>query len=159
MPDKKVQPEGILRKSEARMAAVKAIYATHINSHDGETPDPWAVTLGVISAYNDDIEEHVFAARPDEKFLAKIIAGVFKDIESIDLIIERNLGEGWGMDRLDQVMLSLLRAAVFELSSLQNLPFKIIINEYLNVSRAFFSDKETGFVNGILDKIAKEVRE
>jgi N utilization substance protein B len=159
MPDKKIQPEGILRKSEARMAAVKAIYATHINSQIDEIPDPWAVTLGVLSTYNDEIEDHIFAARPDEKFLSKIIAGVFGNIEGIDAIIARNLGEGWSMDRLDHVMIALLRAAVFELSSLQKTPFKIIINEYLNISRAFFSDKETGFVNGILDKIAHEVRE
>lgn len=159
MPDKKPQPEGILRRSEARVAAVKAIYATHINSHDDEKPDPWAITLGILTSYGEGDEGHLFAARPDEKFLAKIISGVFANLEALDGIIARNLGEGWNIERLDHVMLALLRSAVFELTSMQNLPFKIIINEYLNVAKAFFTDKETGFVNGILDKIAHEVRE
>jgi transcription antitermination protein NusB len=160
MPDtKKEKPLGILRRSEARMAAVKALYATVVSTNAEEKPDPWAVTLGVISSYDANDPDHHFEVRPDEKFLAKIISGVVENLEGIDAIILRNLGEGWTYDRMGHVMVALLRAAVFELSASQKLPFKVIINEYVDVARAFFESKEASFVNGILDKIAREVRD
>lgn len=158
-PTNKEKPIGILRRSEARMAAVKALYATEISASLEEKPDPWEITLGIISSYDEGDIDHHFLVKPDEKFLAKIIAGVFKNIDAIDVIIERNLGESWTKERMSNVMMALLRAAVFELSSSQKLPFKVIINEYLNIAKAFFNEKEAGFVNGILDKIAREVRE
>jgi len=160
LPDKqKEKPEGILRRSEARMAAVKAIYAVEIAWESGEKADPWAVTLGIISSYDESHEDHHFNVRPDEKYLAKIIKGVFENLDSIDLVIERNLSESWSKERIGHVMLALLRASVYEISSFQKIPFKIIINEYINIARGFFNEKEVGFVNGILDKIAREVRD
>ena len=163
MPDKNIgkkeRPLGILRRSEARMAAVKALYATEISSYSEEKSDPWAITLGIISSYDDVDADHHFEVRPDEKFLAKIITGVLTNLEAIDSIITRNLVDGWSTERMGHVMVALLRAAVFELSSSQKLPFKVIINEYLDIAHAFFNDKESAFVNGILDKIARELRE
>lgn len=160
MPDnEKSIPEGILRKSEARMAAVKAIYAAEINSTSEGKPDPWAVTLGILSSYDQHDIDHHFDVRPDEKFLAKIISGVFENIDDIDIIVERNLGDTWNKERIGSIMIALLRAAVYELSAFQKIPFKVIINEYLNIAKGFFSEKEVGFVNGILNKIAGEVRE
>lgn len=155
----KEKPVGILRRSEARMAAVKALYATEISSTLDEKSDPWQITLGIISSYDDSDDEHHFKVRPDEKFLAKIIAGVFENMESIDSIIQRNLGESWTKERMSNVMVALLRVAVYELSASQKLPFKVIINEYLNIAKRFFDEKDTSFVNGILDKIAREVRD
>ena len=155
----KEKPVGILRRSEARMAAVKALYANEINSSVAEDTDPWAITLGIISSYDAEGADHHFKVRPDEKFLAKIIAGVFENLDAIDTIIKRNLSENWSKERMDNVMMALLRSAVFELSSSQKLPFKVIINEYIDIARSFFNDKETAFVNGILDKIAREVRD
>jgi len=155
----KEKPLGILRRSEARMAAVKALYANEISAHGGEKTDPWMITLGIISSYDESDSDHHFEVRPDEKFLAKIISGVFENLEGIDTIIARNLSEGWSAERMGHVMVALLRAAVFELSASQKLPFKVIINEYVDIARAFFNERESGFVNGILDKIAREVRD
>lgn len=160
MPDnEKSIPEGILRKSEARMAAVKAIYAAEINSASEEHQDPWAIALGILSSYDEKDVDHHFDVRPDEKFLTKLMAGVFENQDDIDIIIERNLGDGWNKERISSIMLALLRAGVYELSGFPKIPFKVIINEYLNIAKGFFSEKEVGFVNGILNKIASEVRE
>jgi N utilization substance protein B len=163
MPHKNIgnkeKPLGILRRSEARMAAVKALYAHNISANFDEKTDPWMVTLGIISSYDDANADHHFKVRPDEKFLAKIISGVFDNLEGIDAIIGRNLAEGWTTERMGNVMVALLRAAVFELSASQKLPFKVIINEYVDIAQAFFNEKESGFVNGILDKISREVRD
>ena len=55
-------------------------------------------------------------------------------------------------------MLSILRTAVFEMMNHGNTHLKIIINEYVGITRSFFDEKDVGFVNGILDKIGHEVR-
>ncbi len=160
MPDKNKTPDlGILRKSEARMAAVKALYASKIIGDIDDKPDAHALALDILISYDVSDADNHFQVRPDEKFLAKLLAGVLKQQEEIDTIIVRNLSENWSKERMDYVMMGLLRAAVYELSSSPKLPFKIIINEYMNIARAFFNEKESGFVNGILDKIAREVRE
>ncbi len=140
------------------MAAVKAIYAAEINSTPEENLNPWTIALDILSSYDQNDSDHHFSVRPDEKFLTKLIAGVFENLEGIDIIIERNLGDTWSKERIGSVMLALLRAAVYELSGFPRIPFKVIINEYLNVAKGFFSEKEIGFVNGILNKIAGEVR-
>lgn len=160
MPDKnKEKPKGILRRSEARMAAVKALYATSLGQDADTKPDPFIITLDILSAYDSGDVDHHFDVRPDEKFLSQLIAGSLQHLPDIDTIITRNLNENWQKERMSQIIMALLRAAVFELSSEKQLPFKIIINEYVNIARGFCNDKEASFVNGILDKIAHEVRE
>lgn len=156
--NKKEKPEGILKKSEARMAAVKALYSADIHSAADEMPDPWALALDIMSSYDDGHEDHKFASMPDKKFLTKLVTGVCENLEAIDFVIKRNLSEKWTKERMGTVMVALLRVAVFELSSLQKIPFKVIINEYVDIAKSFFSDKDSAFVNGILDKIAHEVR-
>ena len=51
-----------------------------------------------------------------------------------------------------------MRAGTFELLSIAEVPAKVIINEYVNVAKAFFDDSKPGLVNGVLDKIARVLR-
>jgi N utilization substance protein B len=76
----------------------------------------------------------------------------------LDAKIEKYLQSGWNLERLGSVMRSLLRVAVYELMEYEKLPIKVIINEYVNIAHRFFDRKDVSFVNGVLDQIAKEVR-
>ena len=60
--------------------------------------------------------------------------------------------------RVDSILRAILRAGVFELMERPDVPARVIINEYINVAHAFFSDDEPRVVNGVLDKIAHKLR-
>jgi len=60
--------------------------------------------------------------------------------------------------RLDATLRALLRSATYEIQSRPDVPALVIINEYMAIATDFFSGKEPGIVNGVLDKIAKSTR-
>ena len=62
------------------------------------------------------------------------------------------------MDRLESVMRAIMRAAGFEMLAKGEVPARVVINEYVDLTHAFFEGKEPGFVNGVLDKIARTLR-
>ena len=65
---------------------------------------------------------------------------------------------GWSLDRLDRPMRAILRAGTYELLARADVPVGSVISEYVDVAHAFYDKRESGFVNGLLDAIAKEVR-
>ena len=66
--------------------------------------------------------------------------------------------EKWPLRRLDATLRALLRSATYEIQSRPDVPALVIINEYMSIATEFFSGKEPGIVNGVLDKIAKDTR-
>jgi len=56
------------------------------------------------------------------------------------------------------ILRAILRAGAFELLSMSDVPARVIINEYVNVAKAFFDDNKPGMVNGVLDKLARVLR-
>lgn len=94
----------------------------------------------------------------DETFFEEIVEGVVVSQEAIDQKISSLLPEKWPLRRLDLTLRSLLRAAAYEMIRRPDIPALVIINEYVSIASDFFDGKEPGMVNGILDKIGKEVR-
>jgi len=76
----------------------------------------------------------------------------------IDALISKRLAEGWTLERLDRPMRAILRAGAYELIARPDVPVASVITEYVDVAHAFFDKRESGFVNGLLDAIAKEAR-
>ncbi|HVF36657.1 MAG TPA: transcription antitermination factor NusB, partial [Sphingomicrobium sp.] len=68
------------------------------------------------------------------------------------------LAQGWTMDRLDKPMKAILRVGAYELVARPDVPVASVISEYLDVADAFYDKREKGFVNGLLDAIAKTSR-
>jgi N utilization substance protein B len=142
------------KRSNTRQASVKALYAAEINHKINENKSPAELTLDIIAYYHENEEK----AKLDEEMLAKMIKGVCENIDTLDNTINRHIGSNWTLERLGPVLRSILRLAVYELMTFEDTPLKVAINEYVNITRGFFDDKEVGFVNGILDKIGHEVR-
>ncbi len=76
----------------------------------------------------------------------------------IDAVITGKLATGWALQRLDRSMRAILRAGTYELLARADVPTATVITEYVDVAHAFFDKREAGFVNGLLDAIAKDVR-
>ena len=69
-----------------------------------------------------------------------------------------HLAANWNITRLDKILLQILRAGAYELLARADVPTGAVIAEYLDVAHAFFDKRETQFVNGVLDAVAKAVR-
>ena len=68
------------------------------------------------------------------------------------------LAAGWSMARLDKPMKALLRVGAYELLARKDVPVASVISEYVDVAKAFYDKRESGFVNGLLDALAKVTR-
>lgn len=140
-------------RAAARLAAVQALY-----QHEMEgTPIPALLHefhQHRIGATIEDVEY----ADADVDFFDDIVTGAHARAGEIDLAIEKKLASGWSLARLDKPMKALLRAGTYELMARKDVPVGATISEYIDVAHAFYERRETGFVNGLLDGIAKDVR-
>ena len=87
-----------------------------------------------------------------------MVVGVHQNEEKITNIIECNLSENWLIDRVDLTMKAIISLAIYELISYEKIPLQVIINEYVSIANQYLEKKNTGFINGILDNIAKNIR-
>ena len=92
------------------------------------------------------------------EFAEERIRGVVQDRDALDARIEPRL-KNWSLYRLGTVERNVLRLGVWELENCPEIPQPIVINEYVDLA-TFFSETKSGrFVNGVLDRYAKSLRE
>ncbi|WP_375395647.1 transcription antitermination factor NusB [uncultured Sphingomonas sp.] len=140
-------------RAAARLAAVQALY-----QHEMEGI---AVTALLHEFHQHRIGatiEDVEYAEADADFFDDIVKGAVARIGEIDVAIEGKLAKGWTLPRLDKPMKAILRAGTYELLARADVPAAAVITEYVDVAHAFYERRESGFVNGLLDAIAKQVR-
>ena len=94
----------------------------------------------------------------DTDFLKKVVVGVHQNEKKITKMIESNLSENWLIDRVDLTMKAIISLAIYELMIYENIPLQVIINEYVSIANQYLDKSNTGFINGILDNIAKNIR-
>jgi N utilization substance protein B len=94
----------------------------------------------------------------ERDFFDDIVAGADARRGEIDAMIAARLAQGWTLDRLDRPMRAILRAGAYELIARPDVPVASVISEYVDVAHAFYDKRESGFVNGLLDAIAKDAR-
>ena len=87
-----------------------------------------------------------------------MLRAVLRRQRDIDPLIDEQLATGWRLVRVDAILRAVLRAGVAELLDRADVPARVVINEYINVARFFFSEDEPRVVNGVLDKIARNCR-
>jgi len=102
------------------------------------------------------IESHA-SKKIDANFLEGLVVGLPLSLAEIDAEISKFLQQGWSLDKLDRVMLQIIRLAVFELRSMKDIPSKVVIDEYVALAVRFFDSKKTAFVNAVLDKISAQL--
>jgi N utilization substance protein B len=140
-------------RSAARLAAVQAIYQQEMES----TPLPRLLKEFHDHRLGATIEDARYH-EAEREFFDDIVSGADARRGEIDELITARLAEGWSLDRLDRPMRAILRAGAYELIARPDVPVGSVISEYVDVAHAFFDKRESGFVNGLLDAIAKGVR-
>jgi len=88
------------------------------------------------------------------EFARKLFTGVLQNLDKIDTIIKEHLID-WDFDRLDKVDKQILRVGIYELLYTDT-PYQIVIDEAVKIAKNFSEDKAKSFINGILDRVAKE---
>ena len=142
-----------IARSAARLGAVQALYQMDIAGTDvGEVLAQFSAR-----ASGDSFDEGQ-CGEADYKLLKEIVDGVVREQPIIDPTVNRTLDAKWPLTRLDVTLRSILRAGAYELVARTDVPVATVIGEYLDVAKAFYDARETGFVNGLLDALAKEVR-
>lgn len=140
-------------RSSARLAAVQALYQIEANG----SPAKIVVKEFIDHRINEIIDETPLETA-DADFFSDIVIGTNERRDEIDSLIKSKLSDDWTLNRIESVARASIRAGIYELISRVDVPTSVIINEYIDATKAFFDDGTPSFVNGILDKIAKEKR-
>jgi N utilization substance protein B len=131
-------------RSRARRYAVQALYEWQVSSN-----------------LPHDIEQQFLIEHQSRKFdrpyFHEVLAGVTEQVEELDAIIspvsERPFKE------VDLVEKAVLRLGCFELKNRIDIPYRVVINEAIELTKTFGADKAHRFVNGTMDKLAETLRE
>ena len=140
-------------RAAARLAAVQALY-----QHEMEgTP--------VVRLLHEFHQHRLGAtiegaeyADAEVDFFDDLVKGALARADEIDALVAAKLAAGWTLARLDKPMKAILRCGSYELLARADVPTGAVISEYVDVAHAFYDRREAGFVNGLLDTIAKQVR-
>ena len=93
-----------------------------------------------------------------KKFIKDVVTGTLERLNLIEEAINSHLSNDINLTKTDKLLKIILFAAIFELMFKHNTPKKVIINEYLLASEQFLERIQIGYLNAILDKIAKQLR-
>lgn len=140
-------------RSSARLAALQALYQIEASGSPARI-----VAKEFVDHRIDEVIDDTPLEKADVKFFTDIVTGVHERLDEIDEQIKSNLSEDWTMERIESVARAALRAGVYEIIARVDVPTKVIINEYIDATKAFFDDGTPSFVNGVLDKVAKDKR-
>lgn len=148
-------------RSASRLVAVQALYTMDISrKRPSEVVDDikelcypdLAVSDSSDSDKNSEITiPHNF----DADYTSSILYGVVREQRVIDPMISSFLPESWHFSRLDKVLCSILRAAIYELLFSPAIPPKVTINEYTNIASSFHLNDDNALINGILNAVAR----
>jgi N utilization substance protein B len=133
----------VLPRSHSRAAAVQALYQALVNDQE-----PEKAALDFVTAENSD--------KMDSKYFNGLVDGVSKEIGNLDselkFAVDRDLSE------IDPVESSVLRLAVFEFIHRPEVPYRVVLNEAVELAKSFGGEKGHKYVNGVLDKMGSKLR-
>lgn len=131
-----------MKRTETREQAFRLIYSSQIQKGIDE------------EQINIFIEENNLGEE-EANYIKNIFEGIKENKEEIEKLISSNLKEKWSMDRISKIDLSILKLAIFELVY-SKLPYKVAINEAVELAKKYGEDSSKSFVNGVLASIVKE---
>jgi len=130
-------------RKQARILALQGLYAWLMSGNDIKQ-------IELSLATTNDM------TKVDMEYLQSILAGVSADIEALDKLYKPYLGRL--PEELDPIEKSIMRLATFELSQRIDTPFKVVINEAIELAKLFGAEESHKFINGALDKAVKSLR-
>ena len=130
-------------RGKSRRLAMQAIYQ-------------WQMTGDNIADIKQQFfEENNFSAI-DAEFFSELVSGVASSISELDPLLEKNMPRS--VESVDPVERSILRLATYEFVNRFDVPYRVVLNEAVNITKEYCAENSHAFVNAVLDKVAKEIR-
>jgi transcription antitermination protein NusB len=146
-------------RTASRVAAVQALFQSEQGQENPET----VIDQFVRHRLGGTLAEHGYEEGriPDAEvpLFATIVRAAVLRQDTIDSMLTRALPADWPLARIDPVLRALLRAGAAELATSGGAPARVVINEYLDIARGFFTGPEPGLANAVLDRLARLLRE
>ena len=133
-----------MTRSEIREAAFKLIYSLEIQKVEDLEE--------AIELY---IESNDITNKSEIEYIKDAVLGIEKNKDEIEKKIKEHLKSDWKRERISKMDLSILKLAIYEIKY-KELPFKVVINEAVELAKKYGEDTSKNFVNGILASIVKE---
>lgn len=133
-----------MSRKESRNLAFKLIFSVQIQKEDNE------------KQLKNFIENNELADEETIKYVTNTFNGVIENNDVICDAISKNLKKDWSIDRLSKVDISILKLAVYEMMFAQ-IPFKVAINEAVELAKEYGDDNSPSFVNGVLAGVLKVI--
>lgn len=132
-----------MNRSEARDLAFKYLYQVEVQKENNEE------TINLF------LENNEIADKEAKKYIVNIANGVQENLENITEIIKKNLKQDWKIERISKVTLAIIKLSIYEIIYAK-IPFKVSINEAVELAKKYGEDTASAFVNGILASVVKE---
>jgi len=133
-------------RHQARESAIETLYAWHSGGNDN---------ADLPHLLSSRIQEEERGGQ-DEHYLRELVYGVTEQKDELDELIRPAVRRS--LKSVASVELNVLRLATWEMKNRLEIPYRVIINEALELTRAYADESARGFINGVLDKLAKELR-
>ena len=134
-----------MRRSEIRELAFKLIYSLEIQKIDNLDEQ--------IELY---LESNEITDKQAIEYIKDCITGIEKNLDAINKTIQDSLMQEWKIERISKINLSLLKLAIYEIKY-KDIPFKVEINEVVELAKTYGEDTSSKFINGALAKVVKEL--
>lgn len=134
-----------MKRSAIRELTFRLIYSLEIQKAE-DLEEPIELYLECNEVEDDEAKEYIKDA----------IIGINKNINEIQGLIEKNLKADWKIDRISKIDLSLLKLAIYEIKY-KKIPYKVAINEGLELAKKYGEETSKNFINGILASVVKEL--
>lgn len=134
-----------MNRSDMRENAFKLIYSLEIQK-----------TENIQEQIDLYFESNNLKDEEAKKYITDAVNGIEKNKQEILSDIEKNLKEEWKLNRISKMDLSILKLAIYEIK-FSDVPYKVSINEAVELAKRYGEDKSKNFVNGVLASIVKEM--
>ncbi len=116
----------------------------------------WQMTGDNISEIKQQFVDENNMTTLDATFFSEAVSGVASSISELDPLLEKYMTRT--IESVDPVERSILRLATYEFVNRFDVPYRVVLNEAVNITKEYCSEKSHTFVNAVLDKVAKEIR-
>ena len=131
-------------RRKARECALQLLYQLDLHKSD-----PKSAMAGFWEQQDESVDDGT------HEFSEALVAGVWENLGEIDELIARH-STNWKVSRMASVDKNILRLAIYELLYMDDVPFKVTLNEAVEIAKRFGTAESSAFVNGILDHVARE---
>lgn len=152
------RPPKTRTRTASRVAAVQALFQAEQAGDNPETVIDQFVKHRLGDLAGQDGFEDGRIPDAEVPLFARVVREAVRRQDAIDPLLSDALPDDWPLARLDPVLRAVIRAGVAELTMTDGPPAKVVINEYLDIARGFFTGPEPGLANAVLDRVARSVR-